>query len=201
MEFNSKPALYQRASTSLFYRGCGRLRRPIFPTHSPPEMPGKQVAINPHQRNQCDRNRRQNNQRRPQQSAILRTRDRDLQWLCRLLPLGVVSIRPVGLVPEIVEIPRRMQCGKSRIGPQNIKKSGRRNIETPAIHRTKNLHGFPPESRRLTSVSTAAIPRAQTFVRIIVVLPQGPRENPAQLPVSKARATPISSPILGRPHP
>jgi hypothetical protein len=95
---------------------------------------GEQVAINPRQRNQSDRDCRQNDQRWPQHAMILRARYQELQWFRRLCSLG--------LPYQVWETPLQMRGDKPRIGPQDVKIPGRLDTEVPAIHRAKYLHGF-----------------------------------------------------------
>ena len=90
---------------------------------------------------------RQNDQRWSQQTEIergipVRYRDqRKLERSCRILMrLRVCS--SFGLADEIAEVTRHTLWDKPCAGPQNVKISGRLDIETPAIYGVKSHYDF-----------------------------------------------------------
>lgn len=82
----------------------------------------------------------QNEQRRPQQTAIERFIPIRRRYQLKRGNLG--KRRPFGLAGEIAEVPRRTRWGKPCAGPHDVEISSRLHIEAPAIHGTKNLHGY-----------------------------------------------------------
>ena len=127
-------------------------------------------VTNPPQKHPCDRDCCQDDQCWPKYTVIMRARYHDLQWYCRFLAGNMVQsiliwhgcylrrgrccrilrgilmrlrrLNPLGLARVRAEVPRQTRGGKPCVGPQDGKPSGRPHIETPAIHGTKNLHGF-----------------------------------------------------------